>query len=95
MACIRKRRGKRVVDFRDGAGVRRWKTCETKRKAEDYLANVLPETRQWAGPAVDPNITVRAYATRWFEQVKATVKHRTYVRYEELVRLHICPPLRR
>lgn len=32
MACIRKRRGKWVVDYRDGAGVRRWVTCETRRR---------------------------------------------------------------
>lgn len=35
MACIRKRRGKCVVDYRDGAGIRRWKTYETKREPAD------------------------------------------------------------
>ena len=30
MACVRKRRGKYVVDWRDGAGVRRWKTFDKK-----------------------------------------------------------------
>jgi len=42
MACIRQRRGKWVLDYRDGAGRRRWETFETKGAAEDRLAVVLP-----------------------------------------------------
>ena len=37
MACIRKRRGSWVADWRDGAGVRHWKAFDTKREAEDFL----------------------------------------------------------
>ena len=41
MACIRKRRGTYVVDHRDSAGRRRWVTRETRRAAEDVLAEKL------------------------------------------------------
>ena len=46
MACIRKRRGQWVADYRDGGGVRRWRTFGTKRNAEDFLAKTIPEVRQ-------------------------------------------------
>jgi integrase len=37
MACVRKRRGKWVIDFRDQTGVRRWETFRTRREADDAL----------------------------------------------------------
>ena len=94
MACIRKRRGKWVVDYRDGAGIRRWKTYETKREAEDFLDVERPKTRQWSQSAVDPNITIGQYAVRWLELIKSTIKARTYTRYEELWRVHLKPTLK-
>lgn len=48
MACIRKRRGKYVVDYRDGAGLRRWVTCETRREAQDALAEKIRRARPCA-----------------------------------------------
>ena len=91
MACIRKRRGKWVVDYRDGAGVRYWKTCETKREAEDFLSKKLPETRQWTQPAVDPRMTLDAYANRWLEQTASILKPRTHLRYTQLLKVHVLP----
>ena len=91
MACIKKRRGKWVVDFRDGAGIRHWKTCETKRAAEDYLAKAIPETRQWSQSAVNHGVTLGQYADRWFDLIRSTIKRRTYTRYEELWRIHLKP----
>ena len=37
MACIRKRRGKWVLDYRDQQGRRHWETVEGNRKAADEL----------------------------------------------------------
>jgi integrase len=37
MACVRKRRGKWVVDFRDQARVRRWETFRTRKEADEAL----------------------------------------------------------
>lgn len=93
MACIRKRRGKWVADFRDGAGIRHWKTCETKREAEDYLAKAIPESRQWSQCAVDHGVTLEQYAERWFGLIRPTIKRRTYTRYEQLWRVHLKPAL--
>ena len=91
MACVRKRRGKWVVDFRDGAGIRHWKTYETKRAAEDYLAKAIPEARQWSQSAIDHGVTLDQYAERWFELIRSTIKPRSYTRYEELWRVHLKP----
>lgn len=93
MACIRKRRGKWVVDYRDAAGIRRWNTCETRRAAEDLLTEKLRESRQPSRPAVDPDITVAAYAERWLTLIAATVKPRTVESHEGALRCHILPAL--
>jgi integrase len=38
MACVRKRRGKWVADYRDHNGARHWETFDTKKEAEQVLA---------------------------------------------------------
>jgi len=91
MACIRKRRGKWVVDFRDSASIRRWVTCETRREAETVLEEKLRESRQPIRPAVDLNVTVAAYAERWLHLITASIKPRTLESYEKTLRLHLLP----
>jgi integrase len=91
MACIRKRRGKWVVDYRDSAGVRRWVTCELRRDAEAILDEKRRESRQGTRPVVDPDITIEDYSKRWLGVVKATVKQATYECYSNTLRLHILP----
>ena len=90
MACIRKLRGKYVVDYRDGAGIRRWVTCATRCEAEAVMDKVRG-ARQPTRPVVDPNITVNAYAERWLATIEATVKPRTRESYGKTLRLHILP----
>ncbi len=91
MACIRKRRGRWVVDYRDSSGARRWKTLETKWQAEDFLARVIPETRQRTRPAVNPTINLEDYSRRWLDLIAPSVKHRTLTSYHQTLRLHLLP----
>ena len=91
MACIRKRRGKYVVDYRDDAGVRRWISCETRRQAEDVLSERLRESRQPVQPVVDTNITVAQYAERWLALIAAGLKPRTVETHRTALRLHVLP----
>jgi hypothetical protein len=92
MGCIRKRRGKWVVDYRDGAGMRRWKTYETKREAEDFLDMERPKTRQWrSSAAVDVNIPVSKYGQHWLDMIKPTIKPSTHKLYGLLLKVHIAP----
>src|SRR5262249_46353703 len=90
MACIRQRRGRWVLDYRDATGRRRWESFGTKHDAEDALARALPASRQQRTPAVDPNTTVRQYSERWL-RLCAGLKLRTRESYESRVRLHIPP----
>ncbi len=89
MACVRKRRGKWVADWRDGAGNRHWKGFETKRAAEDYLDSERQQSRQRTGCTLPAAITIETYSKRWLSHIKTVVKASTYKRYEELLRLHI------
>ena len=91
MACISKRRGKFVVDYRDAVGVRRWISCDTRRQAEDVLAEKLRESRQTARPTVDVDLTVTAYAERWLQLVASSLKPRTLQSYSQTLRLHLLP----
>src|SRR6476646_2355540 len=91
MACIRKRRGKWVVDFYDGGGFRRWRTFGTKRDAEDFLAKTIPEVRQGKRVLVPVTITVATYADRWLRLIASTVKPRTLASYASTLRLHMLP----
>jgi integrase len=45
MACVVKRRGKWVVDFRDQEGKRRWETYDTRREADDALAKRIRDVK--------------------------------------------------
>ena len=93
MACIRKRRGKWIADWRDGFGNRKWKTFETRRQAEDFLDQERPKARQWQRSAVPLDTTVATYKTRWLASIQPTIKHRTYVGYDRLLTVHVIPVL--
>jgi integrase len=66
MACVTKRRGKWVLDFRDQHGRRRWETYETKREAEDARAERRGQVkhRRYRAPSELP--TFSAVAADWF-----------------------------
>jgi integrase len=96
MACIikggkRGRPGRWIVDYRDGAGIRRRITCRTREKAEDVLAEKVRESRQAVRPAVNPNITMTEYSKRWLGLIASSVKPGTKDSYDLHLRLHILP----
>lgn len=82
-----------VVDYRDGAGIRRWVTCDTRRQAQDVRSEKLRESRQASRPAVDPDITVAAYLARCETLIMSGVKSRTLADYRDTFRLHLIPAL--
>jgi len=93
MACTRKRRGSYVVDWRDGAGVRHWKSFDRKVDADTFRDDVSPLARQRTTSTIPVNITVAGYAALWMEKCQATTKRSTSIRYQELLDLHILPAL--
>ena len=93
MACSRKRRGKWVVDYRDGASIRRWRTFDTKREAEAAPAECLRESRQRTRSDVDPGINIDAYHARWLTLAAVNIKPRTLTSYQRTLHNHIVPSL--
>jgi hypothetical protein len=94
MACVRKRRGKWIADYRDGAGCRHVPSFDSRRETEDFLARRVPESRQVMKPAVDSNITMAVHSERWLGLVQGHLKTRTLASYQHTLRLHILPDLR-
>ena len=75
MACIKKRRGKWVVDWRDAQGRRHWETMADKKSASDRLAEVLKN--QGVTLATDDR-TVKEYGGWWLEKIaKLAIKAST------------------
>src|SRR5262244_3110460 len=65
MACVKKRRGKWVVDFRDQAGKRRWETYKTRKEADDALSKRIGDVKgaTYRAPADLP--TFETVANDW------------------------------
>ena len=91
MACVRKRRGKYVVDWRDRTGVRHWKTFDRKTDADAFRDKVGPEARQRLIPTLPASVTIKEYADHWTNLIAQSVKTRTLHRYNEILSLHLLP----
>jgi integrase len=87
MACIKKRRGKWVVDYRDPQGRRHWETKADKKAAQDRLAEIL------SGQQTEQPIETRTfqeYGEWWLENVaKGSVKASTYQEYQAVLKNHV------
>src|SRR5262247_1693592 len=96
MACIRKRRGRYVVDYRDAIGIRHYPSFATRAEAEaeaDRLG-VFRHKRGRLRPSVDPRITVAEYAARWLETIRPPIlKRRAYQAHAKAVALYVVPQL--
>jgi len=98
MVSIRRRKrvkgDKYVVDYRDGAGVRRLVTCNTRTQAENVAGEKMQEAGQTTiAPTLDINITIAEYGTHWQRALVASVKPATYEVYEKMLRVHLVPAL--
>ena len=84
-----------AVDLGWQGGQRKRKTLygKTRREVHERLAEVLQTIRHGL-PIPEDRLTVGNYLTQWLEDTaKATLRPRTYRSYEEIVRLHLAPPL--
>lgn len=92
MACMKKRRGKWVVDWRDNQGRRHWETRSDKKSAGDRLAEILKD--QGKTPVVIDDRTVKEYGEWWLETIdRPTIKASTHQEYEIALRKHVYPTL--
>lgn len=93
MACVRKRRGVWVCDYRDHLGIRRTPSFPTKEQADQELARAIGRAPGLVSLAVDAEITVAAYAARWLQQIRGTLKAATVAQYERSLRLYVVPAI--
>jgi integrase len=94
MACIRKRRGRWVLDFYDHHGKRRWQTMKkgtTKEQARSELAEIERKIRHGAYTPVRALPTFGKVADDWLASKKPNVRWSTYHQYRGHVRNHLKP----
>ena len=92
MACIKKRRNRWVIDYRDITGHRRWETVQGTRKvAEDRLGEILKTGKP---SPVDTKRTFKEYAEGWMDTyAKTEIKESTRREYTAVLRNHLYPAL--
>ena len=66
---------------------------KTRQDVSSMLAAALRD-RQAGLPIVGEKQTVENYLTQWLSDIKPTIRVRSWIRYEEAVRLHVVPALR-
>lgn len=96
MACVRKRRGKWVVDFRDQTGARRWRTFDTRKAAEDAMTELRKQVKDGVFIDAAKLPTFAEVATRWLDG-KRDHPHSTWDFWRGHVENHLLPafgPLR-
>lgn len=67
---------------------------KTRREAAERLTTVL-RARQLGLPVATERLTVGSYLERWIGTVRPNVRASTFLRYSQLVRLHLVPRLGR
>ncbi len=89
MACIRKRRGKWVIDYRDTNGKRCWETVEGNREdAELRMSEIIGGGKK----PVNRRATFKQWAEHWLEtEAKARLKNSTYLEYKAALENHLYP----
>lgn len=92
MACVKRRRNRWVVDFRDQDGNRRWETYRTRDEANTALSKLVPALRQgtYRPPAELP--TLKGVAAEWFAS-KAGHRVSSQAGWQVHLDKHILPAL--
>lgn len=91
MACIRKRRGKYVIDFYDNQGIRRWKTLpkDSRKKDANKALRDIEEQLEKGIYLPDRKIpTFKTVGENWLQQKKFNIRESTWVMYKRHLKLH-------
>ena len=85
-----------IVAYSDQSGARRIATCDSKRDADAYEAEVKTQVRAGMHTAPSTSPTVAEAAEKWLTFIEGEGRERTTVKqYEEHARLHIVPRIGR
>ena len=91
MACIRKRRGRWVIDFYDQQGKRRWKTLKegtTKKRATEELRAIEEQVGKGAFIPIKEAPLFKSVAKEFIETKKLNLRANTFEVVEGIVRNH-------
>lgn len=91
MACVRKRRNKWVVDFRDHEGKRRWESFDTRKDADEALAKRVGQLRKGTYKAPSEMPTFGELARTWMDVRWQDRRHSSCVVWESQLELHLLP----
>jgi integrase len=81
------------VDYRDSEGRRRRPLFRTEDAAHEHATDVLRSQGLLAVPAEDREISIRAYAARWFSVIQHEKDANTVRGYRERLEGHVLPAL--
>lgn len=68
---------------------------KTRRAVAEKLKTLLRSQQQGIAVSSSDRLTVGAFLSRWIEGAKANVRGSTFLRYEQLVRVHLMPRIGR
>ncbi|MCH8079210.1 MAG: hypothetical protein IIA06_05440, partial [Proteobacteria bacterium] len=91
MACVSKRRGKWVLDFRDRQGRRHWESYKTRREANAELSDRLLQLKRGSYIAPGKEKVFSKLCEAFTTAHKSEVKENTWDDYSCNMRLHLEP----
>jgi integrase len=94
MACVKRRRGRWVVDFRDQDSKRRWQTYRTRDEADTALSKLTPAVREGTYRPPTELPTLAAVARDWFA-TKTGHRVSSQAGWQVHLDVHIVPALGR
>ncbi len=90
MACVRKHRGKWVIDYRDATGKRHVEVSGTnKKEAERKLRHVLNQIETGAYRPDGKKKPFKEYSEDWIAHKKQDLKYNTWVTYHGQAKLYL------
>lgn len=91
-SVYRRKNGRVIGEYLDGLGRQKYVSGKNKNEVKAKVRRRLAEVE--AGLVFDDgNMTVGEYLDRWLDNVRDTVKERSWIRHEVDVRVHIKPEL--
>jgi Phage integrase, N-terminal SAM-like domain len=92
MACIRKRRGRWVLDYRDQQGCWHWETVEGNRKeAQRLLAERVREISRGTYRGPTEQVSFEGLAQAFLKDAEANVRDTTFKDYRGNLNRHLLP----
>jgi integrase len=93
MACVVKRRGKYVLDYRDQYNVRHWESTDgNKKEAEAILAKRLVDIGKGTHIAPkDRNIIFKEFSDQWLSTRDGKIRPVTLSQYNDHLTRHLLP----